>query len=132
MPIRTILEAVRTASLPGLWSQGVKLAREGRVTEVVTSPAELTLRVRARGHVVAKTVTLFLQDQEWSCDCDTKNDPCAHVSAAAIFAAQAKDANGPSATATPQVARQTLARLVYRLSKKNRVLVLRRAVVFAD
>jgi superfamily II DNA or RNA helicase len=133
MPIRTILEAVRTASLPGLWSQGVKLAREGRVTEVVTSPAEVTLRVRAPGHVVAKTVTLFLQEKEWSCDCDTKNDPCAHVSAAAIFAARAKDGDdGPSPTATPEAARQPPARLVYRLSKKNRVLVLRRAIVFAD
>ena len=71
MPIRTLLEAVRTASLPGLWSQGVKLVREGRVMEVATSPAEVTLRVRAPGHVVAKTVTLFLEDQEWSCDCDT-------------------------------------------------------------
>jgi superfamily II DNA or RNA helicase len=135
MPIRTILEAVRTASLPGLWSQGVKLAREGRVTEVATSLAEVTVRVRAPGHVVAKTVTLYLQEREWSCDCDTKNDPCAHVSAAAIFAARAKDApgdGGPSPTVTAEVARQAPARLVYRLSKKNRVLALRRAIVFAD
>src|SRR5215471_8730005 len=109
MPIRTLLEAVRTASLPGLWSQGVKLVREGRVMEVATSPAEVTLRVRAPGHVVAKTVTLFLEDQEWSCDCDTKNDPCAHVSAAAIFAARAKEGTGdlgPSPTATLEVAPQ--------------------------
>src|SRR6185436_8772962 len=135
MPIRTLLEAVRTASLPGLWSQGVKLVREGRVSEVGTSEAEVTLRVRAPGHVVAKTVTLFLQEKEWSCDCDTKGDPCAHVSAAAIFAARAKDApgdDGASPTPTLQVAPQTPARLVYRMSKKNRVLVLRRAIVFAD
>jgi superfamily II DNA or RNA helicase len=131
MPIRKVLEAVRAASLPGLWSQGVKLAREGRVTEVAVSTVEVTLRVRAPGHVIAPTVTLYVDEDEWSCDCGMKTDPCAHVSAAVIFAARGDDV-APGASSRPELAREGPARLVYRLSKKDRVLALRRSIVFTD
>ncbi|MBK8216153.1 MAG: DEAD/DEAH box helicase [Myxococcales bacterium] len=78
------LAAVRAASLPGTWSTGVRLVREGAVTFGARSPTEATARVRAKERPVAPTVTLYLEENEWSCDCDAKVDPCAHVAAAAI------------------------------------------------
>ena len=79
-----LLDAVRKASLPGVWSQGVKLAREGSVTLAGKAAGEMTLRVRAPGFAVPPTVTLYDEALEWSCDCEGKVDPCMHVAAAAI------------------------------------------------
>src|SRR5258706_7646824 len=99
--MQRFLEAVRKATLPALWSQGVKLARESAVTRVASSASEVTARVRAPGHAVAPTVTLYIGDEEWSCDCGGKVDPCAHVAAAAIAcaAAPASASAGASASA---------------------------------
>ncbi len=88
--MQELLEAVRKATLPAIWSQGVKLARDGAVSRGERSDGEITLRVRAAGHAIAPTVTLYIGDGEWSCDCGGKADPCAHV-AAAVIAAQAED-----------------------------------------
>ncbi len=135
--MQLFLEAVRKATLPGVWSLGVKLAREG---SVVRGADASTFRVRAPGHAVAPTVTLFVEDAEWSCDCGGKVDPCAHVAAATIAAAQGmtatpaaaeagkgtKDANGSAAeVAAPP-------RIVYRLAKKDRTLSIVRVLVHPD
>jgi superfamily II DNA or RNA helicase len=79
-----LLEAVRKAALPGVWSQGVSLAREGAVLVSTQRADEITLRVRAAGRPVAPTVVLYPESEEWACDCGGKIDPCAHVTAAVI------------------------------------------------
>ncbi|HEU5056408.1 MAG TPA: SWIM zinc finger family protein, partial [Kofleriaceae bacterium] len=83
-----LLEAVREACPRGLWSQGVKLAREGAVRRVSASDGELVLRVAAPGMAVAATVVLYPGEGEWECDCDSRFDACAHVAAAAIAVGQ--------------------------------------------
>jgi superfamily II DNA or RNA helicase len=135
-----LLEVVRKACLPAIWSQGVKLARGNAVLLEATSSSEQTFRVKAQGLAVAPTVTLYLKDQEWSCDCGGKADPCAHVAAAVIASEQGlattanvaeASANGSDgAAATSKV--KAKARLEYRLASKNRGLVLTRFVVHAD
>ena len=78
-----LLEVMRKACLSGIWTQGVKLARQGAVTRSGAA-TEFVFRVRAPGHAIAPTVTLYPEDGEWSCDCDGKADTCAHAVAAAI------------------------------------------------
>jgi hypothetical protein len=113
LELQGLLEVVRKSCLPGLWSEGVRLCREGKVTR---APDD-SYRVRAPGRAVAPTVTLYPEGG--------KVDPCAHVAAAAIFASQ----GGPaSSQADPEPA----ARLVYRLGRRDRVLTLRRFIVFPD
>jgi superfamily II DNA or RNA helicase len=129
--MQQLLEAIRKASLPGVWSQGVRLAREGAVA--VTSGGsegqdEVTLRVRSPGLAIAPTVTLYVGAQEWSCDCDSKADPCIHVAAAAIASAQASEGDAPLAAAPVA----TPARLVYQLAVKGRLLTVVRVVVHGD
>ena len=128
--MQRMLETVRQATLPGIWSQGVKLVRDGAVTRVPSpaSASEVVLRVRAPGHAIAPTVTLYPQDGEWTCDCAGKVDPCPHVAAAAIFAAQTPAADAASAPEEPRRA----ARLVYRLGREATLLTLARVVVHAD
>src|SRR6186713_1810569 len=97
-----LLEVVRKACLPAIWSQGVELARANAVLVEQSSDKERSFRVRAAGFAVAPSVTLYLTEQEWSCDCGGKFDPCAHVAAAVIASEQgevlpAADTNGASA-----------------------------------
>ncbi len=126
--MQQLLETIRKASLPGIWSQGVKLARENAVALSASGKGELTLRVRTPGNAVAPTVTLYVEGGEWSCDCDGKADPCMHVAAAAIAAAQAAE-KGESLVS---VLVTKPARLVYRLSRRDRLLMVTRTVLHAD
>lgn len=126
--MQRFLETVRKATLPAIWSQGVKLAREDAVRRASADGGEITLRVRAPGHAVAPTVTLYVEDGEWSCDCGGKVDPCAHVAAAAIAAAQ----GGAGAAELAAAPEEKPARLVYRLARKDRRLALARVVVHPD
>ncbi|MEA2752846.1 MAG: hypothetical protein QOI41_6989, partial [Myxococcales bacterium] len=124
--MQSFLDAVRKACFPAVWGQGVKLAREKCVTRSSQQPKEVTLRVRAPGHLVAPTVTLYLEDEEWSCDCGGKADPCAHVAAAtiALHAGDAGEGTGAQAES------DTRLRLVYRFAKKERRLALERFVIY--
>ena len=119
-----MLEAVRKACLPAIWSQGVKLARENAVSLVSEAPGEKTFRVRAATHPVAPTVTLYSgdgDDVEWSCDCNGKVDPCPHVAAAAIAA----ESGAPLEKAAVEVA----AKLVYRLVARDGRLAMTRVIL---
>ena len=114
---------VRKAALPGPWSQGVNLARDGAVKLEHRTDEEATFRVRVPGTAVAPTVTLYLQEAEWCCDCGGKVDPCAHVAAAAISLTQG---------ATPTTERPEEDKFVYELSRFEGALYLERTVVAAD
>jgi superfamily II DNA or RNA helicase len=128
--MQPLLDAARKASLSAIWSQGVKLARENAVTRAPSEGSEVTVRVRAPGFPIAPTVTLYVEDLEWSCDCGGKVDPCAHVTAAVI--AVASDAAGGGSTTGPSASVGTTSRLVYRLGTKGRLLTLARRIVHAD
>ena len=130
--MQSFLETVRKASLPGIWSQGVKLVRDQAVSVVTPNTpreSELTLRVRTPGRAVAPTVTLYLTTGEWSCDCDGKSDPCMHVVAAAIASAQAAEKGQPLAS-EPAAPRPP--RLVYRLVRKERLIAVTRYIAYDD
>ncbi|MGK4006016.1 DEAD/DEAH box helicase [Sorangium sp. So ce1036] len=141
-----LLEAIRKACLPGLWSQGVKLAREGAAFGREDRDDAVVIRVKAAGQPVAPTVTLYPADAEWTCDCGGKVDPCAHAVAAAISLSQpaAQGAQGqpaPAGQAQGQPAAQgsapagpaaRAARLRYRLRRKGLVLALERMIVLAS
>ncbi|MFO0679457.1 MAG: DEAD/DEAH box helicase [Polyangiaceae bacterium] len=138
----TFLDDVRTACLPALWSQGVKLVRESAVTKVPRS-SEPTFRVKAPGFAIAPTVTLYPDDGEWSCDCNGKVDPCAHVAAAAIRWGQddPSDDDASATTAVPAAPASSPSskrgakratsgtRLEYRFAKRERLLTLTRLFV---
>src|SRR5262245_4640391 len=123
--LQPLLDAVRKACLPGLWSEGVRLSRDGKV---LVGPEADCFRVRAPGYGVAPTVTLYPDDAEWSCDCGGRLDPCAHVAAAVIFAAQ----GGAAALPTEEAKVPAAPKLVYRLGRRDRVLTLRRFIVHPD
>ncbi len=85
---KALLAEVKGECPSGLWSQGVELARGNAVAGDSRDGAEWTFRVRLPGDDVAPTVILYPEDAEWDCDCEGPCDPCEHVAACAIAAAQ--------------------------------------------
>ncbi len=78
-------ESLKASCLSGIWTSGVKLARtQGAVVEEKRADSEITLRVRGPGTAIVPTVTLYLEDEEWTCDCGGPVDPCVHIVAAAV------------------------------------------------
>ncbi len=88
--MEALFDAVKEAALPGVWSKGVGLARTHAVTLEEASPTEHVYRVKSPGRSIAPSVVLYPRDLEWACDCNSPNDPCDHVVAAAIAAKQAE------------------------------------------
>ena len=135
-PLEALLAAVRKASLPGPWSQGVKLAREGAVFGGDRKNDAIVARVRAVGQVVAPTVTLYPDDEEWSCDCSGPVDPCAHVAAAVIALSQGTAASGDGSkaegAAAPPRAPRAAAHVRYRFARKDGALTMTRFAVRPD
>src|SRR5271163_1333218 len=126
--MQALADGIRKACLPGTWSQGVKLARDGVVTVSRVTAEELTFRLRAPGYAIALTVTLYVEGPEWTCDCDGKVDPCSHVAAAIIAYTQAAERG----EAIPTAPASRPARLVHRLSRKDNLLALVRVLVHED
>jgi len=83
--VAALFEAVREACARAVWSRGGELARARAVQrDDAAAPGEQGLRVLEPGRVVAQRVVLHPGTSEWECDCSSREDPCAHVAAAAI------------------------------------------------
>ncbi|MEM9487569.1 MAG: SWIM zinc finger family protein, partial [Myxococcota bacterium] len=87
--MNALFRAIREDAPARVWSQGVKLVRSDAVRGESEDDSEVVVRVAVPGRAVAHTVVLYLEDEEWECDCPSSADTCAHVAAAIIALAQA-------------------------------------------
>jgi superfamily II DNA or RNA helicase len=126
--MESLLAAIRKACAPGTWSRGVELARSGAVTLVSRTAREVELRIVTKGGMIAPVVTLFLDDDEWSCECSSPEDVCSHAAAGAIAFSQAEREGKPLAAVDAPTAG---GRIVYRFETKGEQLALRRLIVHA-
>ena len=120
---QALLEAIRAEAKPALWANGVKLARAGAAALEKKQGAEYCFRVKPPNKPVPYTVFLT-PDDAWECSCDSAFSPCDHVVAAAITLAQ-----GGAEVATTA---QTWTRLVYRFSRLEQGLTVKRELLHAD
>ena len=60
------------------------VARDDAASLESSGDDEIVLRVRAPGRAVALTVVLYPGDEEWDCDCGSKERACSHVAAALL------------------------------------------------
>ncbi len=130
--LAALIASVRRRCKPGLWSQGVTLARNGAVTVESRTAEEIVLRVRSPGRVVAPTAVLYPTENETECDCPSRVSPCEHVAAAviALSAAEAGEATGESAPAAVQ--QPARARVGYRFERVDGGLRLTRVLIAGD
>ncbi|MEE3327837.1 MAG: DEAD/DEAH box helicase [Myxococcota bacterium] len=82
--------AVQAACSRSAWSRGVELARGDAVVSEPGDDAECVLRVTAPGNMMARVVTLYLDDEDWECSCHGQEDACDHVAAATIALRRAR------------------------------------------
>ncbi len=123
--VKTLLAAIREACSAGTWSRGVELARSGAVVGEADEGDEIVLRVRLKGAVASPQVVLFPDDDDWTCECNFREDACPHVAAAAIALKQARNEGKPlpgvdEGGVPPHIA--------YRLEGLGKKLVLRRVL----
>jgi superfamily II DNA or RNA helicase len=85
-----LFTAVRDACSDETWSRGVRISRSGAVTGESTGEDEIVLRIDTRQGMFCPRVVLYLDDDEWECDCPSRLDACEHVAAAVIALKQAR------------------------------------------
>lgn len=129
--LQSLMQAIREACSPRTWSRGVELARAGAVVGEEDEGDEIALRVSTKGGLVSPQVVLFPEDDDWTCECNAKEDACAHVAAAVIALQQARKAGksmpgdgggGGAGTKTP-------GHIGYRLDGRSGKLQLFRVIV---
>lgn len=109
-----LFKIIREESSAAIWSKGVNLAREGAVVGEDETAEEIRFKVSIRGRTIGFRVSLFIEDEDWSCDCEGKNDPCEHVAAAIIALKRAKESG--KALPKPRVSSKQVG---YRLKRSN-------------
>ena len=123
--LQPLFDAIRSAASSGAWSRGVELARAEAVCGEREDEGEIVLRVATRGGLISPAVTLFPADEEWDCECSSREDACEHAAAAII----ALRRSAGSAQGLPQPARA--GRIGYRLTREGSGLALERVVAAA-
>ncbi|MCP4600007.1 MAG: DEAD/DEAH box helicase [Proteobacteria bacterium] len=118
---------MRDACTSHVWSQGAKLVRGGAVSGVSEDTDEIEIKVHAPGFLIDPTVVLYLEDEDWECDCQAKDDNCSHVAAAVIALKQAREQG--SRLPLSSVER---ARIEYRFSHTGSGLSLQRYIITKD
>src|SRR5689334_13873654 len=129
-PVATAVElrdAIHDEATERTWSQGVTLARGGRVAGVSRNSSEVELAVRVPGRPTPFTVNLDLAHLEWECDCPSREAACSHAVAAAIALVEA----GAAGDALP-TAKAVGATIRYRLAATTGGLAIERLLVHPD
>ena len=127
MELEVLQRAIRKACHARVWSQGVRLARDEAVAGESEADDEVVLRVKVPGRAIAATVVLYIEDEDWECDCPNSDNTCAHVCAAIIALKQARE----SGQSMPQSERVG-GRVRYYLDPAGGSLGLRRVIVVGD
>ena len=125
--VSALVEAMREEAKPAPWSNGVKLARAGAVTQESTDGKEVVLRVKATGRPVPWTVVLYPADAAWECNCPAPVDPCEHAVAAALTLKEAAESGKTMASVETRYAR-----VVYRVVRVEAGVQVQRALVKPD
>lgn len=125
--MQVLFEAIRAACSSQSWSRGVELSRNGAVIGEQHNAAEYVFKVATRHGMAYMTVTLWPEDEDWICDCNSSDDACAHVAAAIIALRRARQDGKamPKPNALP-------GHVAYHIQCCERRLTLQRMVVQKD
>ena len=94
--MQDLVTSIRRKCSAAGWSKGVELSRAGAVIGERLSDDEAELRVTVEGGKRSVLVSLYLEEEDWSCECDSRAAACEHVAAAAIAACRTSRWASPS------------------------------------
>jgi hypothetical protein len=90
--LEALRDVVRADATERTWSQGVALARDGRVSGRHKNGNEIELEVRVPGRPTPFEVVLNPAHREWECTCTSKDPVCSHVVAGVLSSLAAEKA----------------------------------------
>jgi superfamily II DNA or RNA helicase len=122
--MQALFDAVCQACSPHAWSRGVEFTRANAVLSERADDEEVVLKVMVQDTAVQPTVTLWPDDEDWSCDCGHHEAVCAHVAAAVIAFRRAGQEGRPL-----PAAQQANGKLRYALARSQGALTFERYVV---
>ncbi|MFT5433963.1 MAG: hypothetical protein ACI9OJ_004675, partial [Myxococcota bacterium] len=113
--IDELFELIRDDCPGALWSQGIGLSRAATVTLTTEGDDdEVVLKVTTPVAILARTVTLLPDDEDYLCDCSPKEEVCEHIVAAIITLKRADERGEPLVADTrPQT------KIAYRLRRNK-------------
>ncbi len=120
---RPIFEAVRKACSSAAWSRGVELSRGNAVHRECIDADEAVFRIATRGGMLSLAITLFLDDNDWDCECGSEQHGCEHAAAAVITWRRAEESGE-----RPETPARKTGRIVYRFTEDGNALALQRVV----
>jgi hypothetical protein len=126
--LEALRDAIRGNATERTWSQGVALARDGRVVGTRQAGDERELEVRVPGRPTPFEVVLHVAHGEWECSCTSREPVCSHV-VAAVLASVGATRDGD---AMPTDRGRPLARLRYLLTPSPGGVVVDRVLVHDD
>lgn len=77
-------DRIQKACLPGIWSKGMTFVRTFAVIQDSAQEDEVAFRIRVPDRPVSPKVVLWPNDEDIYCDCNDRNEVCAHVAAVII------------------------------------------------
>lgn len=123
--IEALFKSVRSACTATAWSRGIELSRENAASGERVDEDEIQIRISTRGGLICPLVTLFPDDEEWDCDCSSREEACEHAAAAIISLKQARKQGHK----LPGKGAAAPGRIGYRLTRHDGGLSLDRVVV---
>ena len=90
--LEALRDVVRADATERTWSQGVALARDGRVSGRHKAGDEIELEVRVPGRPTPFEVVLNPAHTEWECTCTSRDPVCSHVVAGVLSSLAAEKA----------------------------------------
>jgi len=84
----SLRDAVHAVAIERTWTQGVTLVRDKRVVGRRQAGAEIELEIRVPGRPTPFHVFLNTDEEEWECDCPSRESVCSHVVAAVLAVEQ--------------------------------------------
>jgi len=124
---RSIFEAVRAECSSGVWSRGVELSRGKSVHCDSVTADEAVFRIALRGGMMSKAITLYLDDDDWDCECGSEEHGCEHAAAAVILWRRREEDGGK--VDAPEAA---AGRIAYRFSTEAASLALERVIALPE
>ena len=122
--MKKLLDIIRKASSTKRWSKAVELSRVSEITVETRSSTEISFRLSDTTSMCSSVVTIWPEDEDWCCDCNSSEDPCLHVMASMILYTQSKQLQKK-----PRSKKAPLGVIGYRFSRKQGVLVLDRVII---
>jgi superfamily II DNA or RNA helicase len=122
-----LFKAIREECTAQEWSAGVQLSRQDAVTLLKQSKKEIELRVTLKGGLSSALVSLYPEDEDWSCDA-TKQDAAMPLIAAAVIALRLAKKEGRDL----RVNASSSGYVRYELKRAKHAIHLSRSVVIGD